>query len=122
GGVDTTPLFVALAGAYLERTGDVELISQLWPHLKAAIGWLETYGDSNGDGLIDYARGAETGLANQGWKDSEDSVFHADGRFPVGPVALVEVQGYAFAAWRAMAMMARRLSEPGGKAWGVRAE
>ncbi|MDO8902575.1 MAG: amylo-alpha-1,6-glucosidase, partial [Phenylobacterium sp.] len=61
-----------------------------------------------GDGLIDYARGEESGLANQGWKDSEDSVFHADGRFPNGPIALVEVQGYAFAAFRAMADLAER--------------
>jgi glycogen debranching enzyme len=122
GGVDTTPLFVALAGAYLERTGDLKLIRELWPALIAAIGWLETYGDSNGDGLIDYARGADTGLANQGWKDSEDSVFHQDGRFPVGPVALVEVQGYAFAAWQAMAAMAARLGEPDGATWSRRAE
>jgi len=122
GGVDSTPLFVALAGAYLQRTGDLALIRGLWPALKAAIDWLETCGDSNGDGFIDYARGADTGLSNQGWKDSEDSVFHTDGRFPVGPVALVEVQGYAFAAWRAMAAMARRLGEPGAEAWSARAE
>ncbi|HEY3800323.1 MAG TPA: amylo-alpha-1,6-glucosidase [Caulobacteraceae bacterium] len=117
GGVDTTPLFVALAGAYLKRTDDVALIEQLWPALLAAIGWVETYGDSNGDGLIDYQRGADTGLANQGWKDSEDSVFHADGRFPAGPIALVEVQGYAFAAFRAMAEMARRLGALGAPRW-----
>jgi glycogen debranching enzyme len=122
GGVDTTPLFVFLAGAYLERTGDLEFIRHLWPALRAATGWLETYADSNGDGLIDYARGADTGLSNQGWKDSEDSVFHADGRFPSSPVALVEVQGYAFAAWRAMAAMATRLGEPGAEAWAARAE
>lgn len=122
GGVDTTPLFIALAGAYLQRTGDLDLITRLWPHLKAATAWLETYGDSNGDGLIDYARGAETGLSNQGWKDSEDSVFHSDGRFPVGPVALVEVQGYAYAAWRAMAAIARRLGETGADVWDARAE
>ncbi len=122
GGVDTTPLFVALAGAYLERTGDEALIRRLWPNLTAAIGWLETNGDSNGDGLIDYARGADTGLSNQGWKDSEDSVFHADGAFPVGPVALVEVQGYAFAAWRAMAAMAERLGLGDGDAWAARAD
>jgi glycogen debranching enzyme len=122
GGVDTTPLFVALAGAYLRRTGDLDLIRKLWPNLKAAVGWLESHGDSNGDGLIDYARGAETGLSNQGWKDSEDSVFHSDGRFPVGPVALIEVQGYAYAAWRAMAAMAERLGEPGGEVWTRRAE
>src|SRR5580693_2853039 len=91
GGVDTTPLFVALAGAYLRRTDDIELIGELWPALTAAISWVENNGDSNGDGLIDYKRGADTGLANQGWKDSEDSVFHADGHFPPGPIALVEV-------------------------------
>ncbi|HYE45940.1 MAG TPA: amylo-alpha-1,6-glucosidase [Caulobacter sp.] len=122
GGVDTTPLYIALAGAYARHTGDLALIRGIWPALKAAVGWLETYGDSNGDGLIDYARAAETGLSNQGWKDSYDSVFHADGRFPKGPVALVEVQGYAFAAWRAMADLARRLGEPGAEAWEARAE
>jgi glycogen debranching enzyme len=106
GGVDTTPLFVALAGAYFERTGDTELIDGLWPALEAATAWMEHFGDTNGDGLIDYARGQESGLANQGWKDSQDSVFHADGRFPNGPIALVEVQGYAFAAYGAMSRFA----------------
>jgi glycogen debranching enzyme len=120
GGVDTTPLFVALAGAYLKRTGDLALIRRLWPALVAAVRWLENDGDSNGDGLLDYQRGAQSGLANQGWKDSLDSVFHDDGRFAGGPVALVEVQGYAFAAWRAMAFMAQQLGEPGAIAWAAR--
>ena len=122
GGVDTTPLFVALAGAYLRRTDDIALIGALWPALTRAIAWVEGAGDSNGDGLIDYKRGAETGLANQGWKDSEDSVFHADGRFPAGPIALVEVQGYAYAAFQAMARMAERLGEPGRDRWTAAAE
>jgi glycogen debranching enzyme len=122
GGVDTTPLFVALAGAYLKRTDDVELIGELWPVLNRAIAWVEGPGDSNGDGFIDYQRGADTGLANQGWKDSEDSVFHADGRIPGGPIALVEVQGYAYAAYQAMAQMARRLGEPGADGWNRAAE
>jgi glycogen debranching enzyme len=122
GGVDSTPLFVALAGAYLRRTDDLALIGALWPALTRAIGWVENCGDSNGDGLLDYQRGADTGLANQGWKDSEDSVFHADGRFPEGPVALVEVQGYAFAAYQAMAEMADRLGEPGAGRWIGQAE
>ena len=122
GGVDTTPLFVALAGAYLQRTNDLDLIRKLWPALLAALGWIDKHGDSNGDGFIDYKRGADTGLSNQGWKDSEDSVFHADGRFPVGPVALVEVQGYVFAAWRAMEIMARQLGEPGAEGWRGRAD
>jgi glycogen debranching enzyme len=122
GGVDTTPLFVALAGAYLRRTDDIALIAALWPALTRAIAWVEEFGDSNDDGLIDYQRGAETGLANQGWKDSEDSVFHADGRFPLGPIALVEVQGYAYAAFQAMAGMAERLEEPGAPRWTASAE
>jgi glycogen debranching enzyme len=122
GGVDTTPLFVALAGAYLRRTDDVALIGALWSALQRAIAWVEGLGDSNGDGLVDYMRGADTGLANQGWKDSEDSVFHADGRFPVGPIALVEVQGYVYAAFQAMAQMAERLGEPGAERWSASAE
>jgi len=123
GGVDTTPLFVALAGAYSERTGDLTLIDELWPALMAATAWMERYGDSNEDGLIDYARAARTGLANQGWKDSEDSVFHADGRFPDGPIALVEVQGYAFAAYRAMARFAGLRGEAAAaERWTGRAE
>ena len=123
GGVDTTPLFVALAGAYAERTGDLEFIDGIWPHLEAAMGWIERYGDTDGDGLIDYARGRESGLANQGWKDSQDSVFHSDGRFATGPIALVEVQGYAFAAYRAMACLAAQRAEPQmAAAWAARAE
>jgi glycogen debranching enzyme len=123
GGVDTTPLFVALAGAYAERTGDLDFIDGLWPALERAAQWIEHFGDSDRDGLIDYARGAESGLANQGWKDSEDSVFHADGRFPHGPIALVEVQGYAFAAYRALARLCCLRSEEEAQArWEARAE
>lgn len=122
GGVDTTCLFVALAGAYGRRTGDLNLIRRLWPNLLAAAGWMEGPGDSNGDGLIDYQRGADTGLANQGWKDSEDSIFHRDGRFPKGPIALLEVQGYAFAAWRALADMGQLLDDDRAAMWASRAE
>jgi len=123
GGVDTTPLFVALAGAYAERTGDFALIDDLWPALKAATAWMEHYGDTNADGLIDYKRGQDSGLSNQGWKDSEDSVFHKDGRFPDGPIALVEVQGYAFSAFRTMAGFARRKDDiPCAERWAARAE
>ena len=122
GGVDTTPLFIGLAGAYAHRTGDLEFVRAIWPALTGAADWLRDFGDSDGDGLIDYARAADTGLANQGWKDSYDSVFHADGHFPKGPIALVEVQGYAFAAWRAMADLSRRLGLPGGDVYAARAE
>lgn len=122
GGVDTTCLFVALAGAYARRTGDLALIRTLWPNLIAAVGWMKDHGDVNGDGLISYQRGAETGLSNQGWKDSEDAIFHADGRFPKGPVALLEVQGYAYAAWRAMADLASLTGDERQAAWSAEAE
>ena len=121
GGVDTTCLFVALAGAYAKRTGDHALIRRLWPQLVAAADWMIDYGDSNGDGLIDYQRAAETGLSNQGWKDSEDSIFHADGRFPTGPVALLEVQGYAYAAWMAMCEMGAAIGDARAQTWEERA-
>ena len=122
GGVDTTCLFIALAGAYVRRTGDYALIRRLWPNLIAAADWMRDYGDSNGDGLIDYQRGADTGLSNQGWKDSEDSISHADGRFPKGPIALLEVQGYAYAAWKAMGEFGEHLGDPRAAEWRERAE
>jgi glycogen debranching enzyme len=122
GGVDTTPLFVALAGAYAERTGDYAQIDRWWPALERAAGWITAAADSHPLGLISYARGAESGLANQGWKDSGDSIFHADGRFPEGPVALVEVQGYAYAAYRTMAeLTARRGEARAAERWSRRA-
>lgn len=122
GGVDTTPLFVALAGAYAERTGDYEQIERWWPALERAAGWIAAKADEHPLGLISYARGMDGGLTNQGWKDSGDSVFHADGRFPEGPVALVEVQGYAYAACRSMAALtARRGDCEAAEAWSGRA-
>lgn len=122
GGVDTTCLFVALAGAYARRTGDFDTIRALWPNLIAATRWMTDYGDIQKNGLISYQRGAETGLSNQGWKDSEDSIFHADGRFPKGPIALLEVQGYAYAAWRAMADLGLALDDDRRAEWAARAE
>jgi glycogen debranching enzyme len=109
GSVDSTPLFVMLAGAYLERTGDLETSLELWPNIEAALTWLDAHGDRDGDGFIEYGRRNDGGLVNQGWKDSNDSVFHEDGALAQGPIALVEVQAYAYGAWRAAAQMARRL-------------
>ena len=109
GTVDATPLFVMLAGQYLDRTGDLSLIREIWPAIERALAWLDGPADIDGDGLIEYARGAQTGLSNQGWKDSHDSVFHADGRLAEGPIALVEVQGYAYAAKLAASICAQAL-------------
>jgi glycogen debranching enzyme len=123
GGVDTTPLFVMLAGAYAERTADLVFIDSIWPALIGAMAWIEGDGDSNGDGFVDYMRAEASGLANQGWKDSQDSVFHADGSDPAGPIALIEVQGYCFAAFRAMAALATRRGEPERAAhWSAQAD
>jgi glycogen debranching enzyme len=109
GSVDSTPLFVMLAGAYLERTADVAFIRSLWANVERALKWIDTYGDPDGDGFVDYLRQSSNGLTQQGWKDSHDSVFHADGTLVKGPVALCEVQGYAYAAKRRAAEMAAAL-------------
>ena len=107
GSVDSTPLFLMVAAAYFERTGDGQFISRLWPHLQLALTWISEYGDLDGDGFVEYDRRSPTGLTQQGWKDSYDSVFHADGRLAEGPIALCEVQGYVYAAKVGMAKLAR---------------
>jgi glycogen debranching enzyme len=111
GSVDATPLFVMLADAYFQRTGDLPFIDHLWPHILAALDWIDQYGDADGDGFIEYARRSETGLIQQGWKDSWDSIFHADGRLAEPPIALCEVQGYAYAAWTGAARLAEARGE-----------
>ncbi|HEY4372200.1 MAG TPA: amylo-alpha-1,6-glucosidase [Burkholderiales bacterium] len=98
GSIDSTPLFVILAGAYFQRTGDLVFMQRLWPHVVRALDWIEQHGDADGDGFLEYKRKTSEGLANQGWKDSEDAVFHRDGRTAPGPVALAEVQGYVYLA------------------------
>ena len=109
GSVDSTPLFVILAGAYWERTRDRQTIERLWPNIEAALHWIAHDGDRDGDGFVEYGRQASEGLVNQGWKDSSDSVFHANGSLAHGPIAIAEVQAYVFGAWRAAALLARVL-------------
>ena len=101
GSIDSTPLFVMLAGAYLERTCDMAFISAILPNIEAALGWINIYGDRDDDGFIEYGRLTDQGLQNQGWKDSHDSIFHADGSLACGPIALAEVQAYVYGAWKA---------------------
>jgi glycogen debranching enzyme len=109
GSVDATPLFVLLAGLYVERTGDDKTLTELWPSIEAALQWIDGPGDPDRDGFVEYRRASEQGLANQGWKDSYDAIFHADGRLAEGYIALAEVQGYVFAAKRLAARCALRL-------------
>jgi glycogen debranching enzyme len=116
GTIDATPLFVVLAGEYHWRAGDRATLEAIWPNIERALAWMDRYGDLDGDGFIEYARRSRTGLVNQGWKDSEDSVFHADGRLAEGPIALCEVQGYAYLARVHAARLARVLGH------GARAE
>ncbi len=112
GSVDATPLYVMLAAAYLRRTGDVAFLRALAPHVDRALAWIERDGDADGDGFVEYARQTDKGLVQQGWKDSHDSVFHADGTLAEGPIALVEVQGYVYGAFRAAAEIATVLGHP----------
>jgi glycogen debranching enzyme len=109
GSVDSTPLFIMLAGMYLDATGDLKTIAEIWPNIVAALRWIDDHGDRDGDGFVEYQAESNGSLKNQGWKDSHDSVFHADGRDAEGPIALCEVQAYVFAARRSAARMAERL-------------
>lgn len=109
GSVDSTPLFVMLAGMYLDATGDLGTIAEIWPNIDAALRWIDEYGDRDGDGFVEYQAESNGSLKNQGWKDSHDSIFHEDGTDATGSIALCEVQAYVFAAKRAAARMAERL-------------
>ena len=111
GSVDSTALFVVLAGRYFERTGDQQTLAELWPAIEAALAWIDGSGDPDRDGFVEYQRASEQGLANQGWKDSYDAIFHADGSLAEGYIALAEVQGYVFAAKQLAARCALRLGK-----------
>jgi glycogen debranching enzyme len=113
GSVDATPLFVVLAGAYYERTGDLAFLRSIWPHVVRALEWIDRYGDRDGDGFVEYARQSSVGLTQQGWKDSHDSVFHADGSLAEPPIALCEVQGYVYDARVRAAKLADVLGDVG---------
>jgi glycogen debranching enzyme len=111
GSVDSTPLFVLLVGLYVERTNDEETLAELWPAVEAGLRWIDGPGDPDKDGFVEYRRASEQGLANQGWKDSYDAIFHADGQLAEGYIALAEVQGYVFAGKQLAARCAARLGK-----------
>lgn len=109
GSIDVTPLFLIVLADYIRWTDDLTFLTRLWPHAQAAARWLVNYGDRDGDGFIEYHKASEQGLHNQGWKDAWDSISYGNGAMPVGPIALCEVQGYTYAAYRAMSYLAGRL-------------
>ncbi|MDB5870849.1 MAG: amylo-alpha,6-glucosidase [Ramlibacter sp.] len=112
GSVDSTPLFLVLAAAYVRRTGDIAFLKTIWPNVKMAREWIDKWGDADGDGFVEYARRSEEGLVQQGWKDSHDSVFHQDGQMAQAPIALCEVQGYVYEGKLAVADLASLMGEP----------
>ena len=98
GSVDATPLFLILIARHAMWTGDLSLFRELRDHVELALTWMTDGADSNGDGYIDYLSTSEHGLINQGWKDSGDAIVTASGKLASPPIALAEVQGYAFLA------------------------
>ena len=111
GSIDSTPLFLLLAGEYYRWTGDIDLIRQLETNLRAAVHWLREHGGIDRNGYLEYEKRSPRGLLNQGWKDSGDSILHADGSLLQPPITLVEVQGYVYAALRRLAPVFRALGD-----------
>lgn len=123
GTVDATPLFLILFEAYIRWTNDQLFLEQFWPHIEAAVQWMVNYGDKDGDTFLEYHRASGKGLDNQGWKDAGDSMSHSDGRIARSPLALSEVQGYAYAAYRATSYLAHKADRPGdAQRWDQRSE
>ena len=112
GSVDATPLYLMLAGAYYRRTGDLDFVRSIWAGIEAAMNWVDQYGDQDRDGFVEYNRRSPNGLVQQGWKDSQDSIFHADGTLAESSIALCEVQGYVYSAKRGIADVALALERP----------
>ena len=113
GSVDATPLFLILLSETFNWTGDEKLVKELLPAARAALDWIENYGDLDGDGFVEYKRRSAKGLTNQGWKDSWDANMHRDGSVANPPIALVEVQGYCYEAQYRMAQLLRMFGDTG---------
>ena len=112
GSVDSTPWFLIVYAQHLRWTGDVGFARKLLPNAEAALAWIDRYGDLDGDGFVEYLCRSPRGIRNQGWKDSHDSIVHADGRLAEPPIALSEVQGYVYLAKTRMADVYRALGRP----------
>jgi glycogen debranching enzyme len=112
GTIDATLLFLILIGRHAAWTGDMALFDELRGNVERALGWMAQYGDPRGWGYIAYESTSDKGLINQGWKDSGDAIVNADGSLAAPPIALVEVQGYAYLARRAIADLYERAGAP----------
>ncbi len=112
GSVDATPWFLILYGMHFRWTGDLAFAEKLLPAAEAALEWIDRDGDLDGDGFVEYLTRSPSGIRNQGWKDSHDSVVHADGRLAEPPIALAEVQAYVYLAKLRMADVYRALKRP----------
>jgi glycogen debranching enzyme len=123
GTVDSTPLFLVLLGVYCSWTGDLNLFHELHENVRAALQWIEQYGDSDGDGFVDYQTRSSRGLRNQGWKDSGNSIVLEDGALAEPPIALPEVQGVVYLAWSMVAELFEQDGDtPGAERLRARAE
>jgi glycogen debranching enzyme len=111
GSVDSTPWFLLLLGEHARWSGTLDLFHELGDNVQRALEWIDQAGDA--DGCITYTSASDGGLANQGWKDSGDAIVDADGHVAKPPIALAEVQGYVYAAWRSMADLFERDGYPG---------
>lgn len=112
GTIDATPLFLILIAEVYRWTGDLDFVREMVPHALEALNWIDRYGDPAGTGYVSYAMRSSKGIRNQGWKDSEDSVVHRDGRLAEPPIALSEVQGYVHMAKKRWAELFRLLGDP----------
>jgi glycogen debranching enzyme len=112
GSVDSTPLFLMLLGTYFKWTADRAFVTEMLPHVERALTWIEKYGDLDGDGFVEYQRRSPRGLDNQGWKDSFNSVVHADGTLAEAPIALAEVQAYVYCGKQRTADVFEALGDP----------
>ncbi len=123
GTADATPLFVMLTAELNRWSPNKELVEELLPHVDRALEWIETYGDRDGDGYVEYERSTTTGLENQGWKDSWDGIRYRDGTVCRAPIALCEVQAYTYGAYLARADLASFLNrDDEAKIWSTKAD
>ncbi|MER8067579.1 glycogen debranching N-terminal domain-containing protein [Streptomyces sp. NPDC094034] len=117
GTVDATPLWITLLHDSWRWGLAPDQVERLLPNAEAALAWMRDYGDAGGDGFLKYIDGTGRGLANQGWKDSGDAIRHRDGRLASSPIALCEVQAYAYEAARGGAALLRAFGRPGADEW-----